>query len=285
MEHYSKIRNVLLIVLGINLCVAFARMGFGYWIHSSSMIADGIHALSDGFSNVIGLLGLWIAARPADKNFPYGYRKFETLAVLGISVVLILGALEVLRGVIERLINGNKPEFSVWALATLLITIVINIGVVYFEKKYSKEYHSHVLHADSEHTLSDLMVSFSVVAALIGIWIGYPVLDAIVAVAIVLVIVRIAYKLVTHSSKILADFQVIEPSKIKEMACSVPGVNECHSVKTRGGEHNRFVEMHILVNPEMPLREAHDIATQVEDKIKTLYGVEGVIVHVEPAEH
>src|SRR3989338_1132105 len=99
MKHYRKIQVILIGIFAINISVAFARMGFGYTIHSSSMIADGVHALSDGLSNVVGFIGLWIASRPADKKYPYGYHKYETLAVLGVAVILILGALEVLRGV------------------------------------------------------------------------------------------------------------------------------------------------------------------------------------------
>jgi len=284
MKYYKKIRTVLLIVLVINLGVAFARMGFGYAINSSSMIADGVHALSDGFSNVIGLIGLWIASRPADKKFPYGYHKFEALAVLGIAVVLGLGALEVLRGVWSRWIQGIQPEFSLFAFVVLLITIAVNIGIVFFEKKYSKEYHSHILHADSEHTRSDLMISFAVVVSLIAIAFGFPYLDAFVAVIIVLVIIRIAYKLVTHSSKILADAQVIEPKKIEELACSNPRVNNCHAVKTRGGDHKTHVDMHIRVNPSISIKEAHEIAHEVEAKVKELHGVTSVIVHVDPDE-
>jgi len=281
-KYYKQIRNVLVIVLVVNLGVAFARIGFGYTIHSSSMIADGVHALSDGLSNVVALIGLWIASRPADKKFPYGYHKFETLAVLGIAFILGLGAFEVLRGVWSRLSTGNRPEFSFYALGVLLATMIINIGVVYFEKKYSKKYGSDVLHADSEHTLSDLIISISVIISLISIKLGYPQLDAIVAVAIVLAVLRIAYKLVTHSSKILMDSQVLDPEKIKEIACGIPGINECHAVKTRGGHHETFVDMHVRVNPSMSVREAHDLATRVEERIKELGGIKEVIVHVEP---
>ncbi len=285
MKYYKKIRNVLLAVLVINLAVAFLRMGFGYTIHSSSMIADGVHALSDGLSNVIGLLGLWIASRPADKKYPYGYQKFETLAVLGIAVVLGLGAFEVLRGVWSRWIQGISPEFSPYAFVALLITIAINIGVVFFEKKYSRQYSSHVLRADSEHTISDLLISFSVAASLIAVKLGYSQLDAIVALAIVIVIARIAYKLVAHSSEILTDAQVIAPETIERLACSVAGVSNCHAVKTRGGDHKTHVDMHIRVNPDMPLREAHRIAHEVEGKLKKeLHGVSSVIVHVDPDE-
>lgn len=285
MKYYKNIRNVLLAVLVINLGVAFARMGFGYSIHSSSMIADGVHALSDGLSNVIGLLGLWVASRPADKRYPYGYQKFETLAVLGIAVVLGLGAFEVLRGVWSRWIQGIHPEFSLYAFVALLVTVGINVGVVFFEKKYSKKYSSHILHADSEHTLSDLLISFSVVASLLAVKMGYPQFDAIVAVAIVLVIIRVAYKLIAHSSKILADAQVIEPETIETVACSIAGVNNCHAVKTRGGDHKTHIDLHIRVNPEISLREAHRIAHEVEGKLKReLYGVRSVIVHVDPDE-
>ena len=262
--------------------VAFVRMGYGYSIHSSSMIADGVHALSDGFSNVIGLIGLWIASRPADKKYPYGYQKFETLAVLGIAVVLGLGALEVLRGIWSRMVNGIEPEFAWGAFIALLVTVVVNIGIVIFEKISSKKYHSHILHADSEHTLSDLLITFAVIASLIGVKLGYPQLDAIVAIAIVLVIARIAYKLVTHSSKILADAKVLDPRAVEELACSVKGVTSCHAVRSRGGDHQTHVDMHIRVRPEMPIQEAHHIAHDVEEKIKDMHGVVNVVVHVEP---
>ncbi len=282
MKYYTQIRNVLLVVLLINLTVSFTRMFFGYSIHSSSMIADGVHALSDGLSNVVGLIGIWIASRPADEKFPYGYRKFETLAVLGIAVILGLGAIEVLRGVVARLMNGNQPEFSYLAFISLVITIVVNIGVVYFEKKFSKKYESDVLFADSEHTVSDLLISFSVVISLLAIKLGYPIVDAVVAVAIIVAIVRIAYTLVTHSSKILVDYNVINAREIEAIACSISGIKECHAVKTRGGRHDTFVDMHVRVDREMNIGDAHDLATKVEEKIKEQRGVTGVIVHVEP---
>lgn len=282
MKYYKNIRDVLIIILVVNVAVAAARIVFGYNIKSSSMIADGLHALTDGFSNVVALVGIWLAVKPADHKLPYGYRKFETIAIFGIAVILSLGALEVLRGIWQRYIQGIQPEFSWLALYVLLGTIVINCGIVYFEKKYSKKFESDVLFADSEHTAADLLVSSSVVISLFAIKFGYPIIDTLIAIVIVCAIGRMAFKLFRYSTKILVDSAVLSPKIIEKEVCGIEGILGCHAVKSRGPKSSIHVDMHIMVEKSMSVEKAHNLAHKAEKKIKQMNGVTEVTVHIEP---
>src|SRR3989304_9676068 len=101
-ERYLKIRRVLIYILFLNWGVAAAKLFYGWVTRSASMTADGFHSFSDGSSNIIGLIGIWIASRPTDENHPYGHKKFETLTSVGISVLLFLVCFNVVREGIFR---------------------------------------------------------------------------------------------------------------------------------------------------------------------------------------
>ena len=132
---YTPVRRVLWQVLWLNLLVAFAKMGCGLWIGSVSLMADGFHSLFDGLSNVIALIGLWVAAHPADDNHPYGHRKFETLATVGIST----------------------PAVNAVAYGVVFATFAINWFVYRYEQRKGRELDSALLIADSQHTRSDCL--------------------------------------------------------------------------------------------------------------------------------
>src|SRR5688572_25675335 len=123
----GDIRVVLLRVLALNLLVAGAKLIYGIATGAISMVADGIHSAMDSSSNVIGLIGTAVAARPPDPGHPYGHRKFEVIAALGITFLLFLACYEILTGAVERLMSGSPPEVTGWSFAIMIGTIVINL--------------------------------------------------------------------------------------------------------------------------------------------------------------
>ncbi|TAJ97341.1 MAG: cation diffusion facilitator family transporter, partial [Candidatus Manganitrophaceae bacterium] len=108
----GQVRKVLIITLGLNLLTALAKSLWGYWTHSISMQADGFHSFLDASSNVVGLVGVWLASRPPDDTHPYGHRKFETFASFCISVFLFLGCFEILKSSYLRFQDGIAPEVT-----------------------------------------------------------------------------------------------------------------------------------------------------------------------------
>ena len=180
-EVYKKVKLVLWIILFANLGVAATKIIIGYIINSASLSADGIHSLSDGMSNVIGIIGITIASKPVDKKHPYGHKKSEIIASLFIGAMLLILGINILTNGIERFIHPEKLNITIISLISLIITIVINLFVTTYESKKGKEYDSYILISDAIHTKSDILISIGVLVSLLCIKLGLPIIiDSII---------------------------------------------------------------------------------------------------------
>lgn len=283
MKAYIAVKRILLYTLFLNLLVSLAKLSYGYVIKSLSMMADGYHSLFDGTSNVIGLIGVWFASHPPDKNHPYGHRKYETFASLGISILLFLACYKVLRDAYLRLRNPESPDVNIYSLLVMIGTIIINVYVMMWERRRGKELRSEILIADSLHTRSDLFASVSVLISLGAVKIGIPVIDPIAAFVIAILIGRTGYEILMEAGKVLSDYSRISPASIRNVALRVKGVRECHSIRTRGTSNHVYVDLRLHVPPEANIEEAHRLAHKVEELIKYEFPeVMEVVIHVEP---
>lgn len=283
-ERSRSVRRVLGVVLVLNLAVALAKLVVGWLISSVSMVADGFHSLTDGASNVVGLIGMSIADRPPDEDHPYGHRKFETLAALIIGALLSLTAWEVLKSLIHRLREGGEPEVTGLAFAVMIVTIVINIGVTTWEHRAAARYDSIILKADAAHTRSDVFASLAVIASLIAARFGYPQLDLIAALVITVMIGRAAFQILRDNGFLLTDTAIVPAREIESVALQIPGVLSVHKVRSRRGPRGGYADLHVQLRGELPLEEAHGIGHQVADRVRDELGVPDVLVHVEPPE-
>lgn len=274
---------MLVTVLALNWGVALLKLAFGYFIASTSMIADGYHSFADGASNIIGLLGIRIACQPKDKEHPYGHKKYETLAALAIAFLIFLVCAHILHSGWERLLYRKYPEVNLTGFIVLGLTMAVNIFVLLYEYRAGKRLGSDILVADSMHTRADLFTSFSVVIAFIGVRLGFPILDAVVAVFIAGFIAFAGFDIIRASSAVLCDTAVMDVRAVEELVLSLPDVKKCHNIRTRGRPDDIYMDLHVLVDDLMPLVKAHDLTVQIEDLIKDeFHGVSDVVVHVEP---
>ncbi len=285
MDRYAKIRRILILVLVLNLAVSFAKIIYGSITNTLSMQSDGYHSLFDGVSNIIGILGIQIASRPPDKNHPYGHQKYETLASIFIAVLLVFVAFEIISQSFDRFTTLNTPEITTLSFVVMIVTIGINLAVTTYEKRKGKELKSEVLVADSLHTRSDIYVSLSVIIGLMAIKFGYPIVDPLIALVIAALIGKAAIEIIRNSTRVLCDEAPLDDDLICEIAKQIPGVLECHKIRTRGSVGNYHIDLHIWVDPEMHVDKAHSISHNVANKLKqNIDGVDDVVVHVEPAE-
>lgn len=211
----GQVRWVLSVVLVLNLVTAVSKTVWGYWTHSISMQADGFHSFLDAASNVVGLIGVWVASRPPDETHPYGHRKFETFASFCISVFLFLGCFEILKSSYGRFQDAVTPEVTPTSFAIMAATIVINLAISRWEKKKGVLLKSEVLIADSFHTKSDVFASLSVIVSLFAGWAGYPIIDPVVGLIIAAVIGKVGGQILMESSKVLTDYSRIGPQAIQ----------------------------------------------------------------------
>ncbi len=284
-ERYRKIRWVLIYVLLLNWGVAAAKLFYGWLTRSASMTADGFHSFSDGSSNIIGLIGIWIASRPIDETHPYGHKKYETLTSVGISILLFLVCFNVVREGILRFLHPVVPQVNVSSFLVMGITLAINITVMIYEKKRGVVLKSDILISDALHTRADILTSSSVIVTLIAIKFGYPILDPIASLVISVFIALAAVDILKESSRVLSDGVAIPIEEIKKVVLSIRGVKECHQIRSRGRGDDIHIDLHVLVDPEMHMHRAHHLSYAIENKIKRdIRGVTDVVVHMEPME-
>jgi len=283
MRNFKGIRFVLIYTMLLNLVATAAKLLVGYLTGSLSLIADGFDSLFDSLSNVIGLVAIYLARRPADEDHPYGHRRYEILMTMLISLLLFLTCFEILKNAYERLMHPVRPEVTVWSFAALLLSIAVHVYVTTYEKRRGEELRSEFLVADAMHTRADIFVSIGVMGGLIVVQFGYPILDTLLAVAIAILIARIGVDIIRSSTRILTDSAVLDVSRVTALVRQVPGVLSSHHIRSRGQEDDIHLDLHIRVAPNMALAQAHHIAHQVQRKLlESLPGARDVVVHVEP---
>ncbi len=284
-EHYSRIKSVLIWILVLNWAVAAAKILYGLFTHCVSMTADGFHSLSDGASNIIGLIGISLACRPSDADHPYGHRKYETFFSLCIAGMLGIVCFHLIEEGIKRFRNPITPEIDVMSFIVMVVTLTINVLVMKYEYKEGKTLQSDILVSDSMHTKADILTSLSVIVTLVMIKLGYPILDPIVTIIIAFFIAHAAFEILQQSSKVLCDTAVIiDVKRIVDIVLGVEGVKTCHKIRTRGRPDDIYIDLHVQVNPGMHIDKAHKISYLIEEALKkNIPEVTDVVVHMEPA--
>jgi len=284
--HYKRVRRILILVLALNWAVAAAKILYGVISRSVSIMADGFHSLSDGTSNIIGLIGINLACQPKDSDHPYGHKKYETLFSLGIGALLLFVAFNLVKEGVKRFHHPVVPEVGIISFLVMTITLIVNILVMNYEYKKGKSLKSDILVSDAMHTKADIFTSISVIAGLVVIKLGYPVFDPIVTIMISLFITYAAFGIMREGSKVLCDEIVItDLKKIEEVVLGVKGVRACHRIRTRGRHDDINIDLHVQVDPDMHIDRAHRISYEIEGALKeSIPGVTDVVVHMEPKE-
>lgn len=283
-EHYKKVQKVLWVVLALNWAVAVAKIIYGFISGSASMTADGFHSLSDGTSNIIGLVGIRFSSQPKDADHPYGHKKYETLFALGIAAMLLLVAYNLAENGVLRIIHPAKPNVTPISFIVMLVTIAVNIAVMFYEYRRGKQLKSDILVVDSMHTRADIFTSFSVIIALIGVKIGFPMIDPIITLIIAGFVAWSAFEIIHEEAGILCDTVAItETKQIEDIVLAVKGVKNCHKIRTRGRLDDIHLDLHVQVDGNMTLMDSHHLSHTIQTQIMTaLPQVVDVLVHLEP---
>lgn len=278
------ISRVLARVMVLNLAVAVAKIAYGAWSGAVSILSDGFHSLTDAFSNVVALIGIRAARRPADTSHPYGHRKFETLAAAGIFVFLLLVLVQVVETSYRRLMTGGAPTVTAESFVVMIGTLVVNLLVVRYEGRAGRRLKSEVVIADSHHTRADVFTSLSVIGALVGVKLGYPILDPLAALVVAVFIGYAGFQIAREAAGVLADQVVLDPARVREVVmAAAPEVAGCHEIRTRGSADHAFLDLHVWFPPEMRLDEAHRLSHVVKDRLSAAFPeLADVIIHIEP---
>lgn len=287
-----QIRKVTLWGALVNLLLTSGKMTAGVVGRSAAMTADGIHSLSDLMSDMVILTFSRISSKGKDRKHSFGHGKFETLATLIVSMILIAAGIELCRNGISDIISVIKgsvlPKPGMIALVTAAVSIVLKEVLYHMTVKVGRSTNSTMTIANAWHHRSDALSS---VGSLIGIgcamFLGnrWTVMDPIVSCLISIAIIAVAVKMALPSLAELLETSLPEDieNEIVETASEVEGVRNIHDLKTRRNGISYIIDAHIVVDPGISIVEAHEIATNVESRLHEKYGKETQMsIHVEP---
>lgn len=278
------VKRVLWIVLALNTLVAVAKLAYGVVSGSVAMQADGFHSLFDGVSNVVGIIGISFAARPADRDHPYGHGKYETYASAAIGGMLVLAAWRVGTAAWAQLFgNAETARVGAVSFAVMFGTLAVNLIVTVWERREGRRLSSGILIADASHTASDVAVSLGVIVGLVAVRAGYPIADPLIALLVAGVIGWTAFGVLRRAAETLSDRARLPVEDVCGAVLGVPGVLGCHSIRTRGSMAEVYVDLHVQVAGDLSVQEGHTIAEEAERALaRTFSQVADVIVHLEP---
>lgn len=270
----------------VNLVLSVIKVIGGILGQSQALLADGIHSISDLASDGMVLLAAKHAGEDADEDHPYGHARYETLATVALGFLLIAVAAGIGYDAMLRL--EEPDEIFVPALFTLLIAAVsiISKEVLYHATRaVAKKVRSPLLEANAWHHRSDAVSSIVVFLGIGGTYFGYPLLDAIAAIIVALMIAKIGLDLSRQSMQELVD-TALDPDmvdKIKQEILDIDDVRHLHMLRSRRMGHNALVDVHIQVSPKLSVSEGHHIAEMVEKTlIDKFQEINDVTVHIDP---
>ena len=183
----------------------------------------------------------------------------------------------------DRLVNGGTPRVFPEGIGIMTITLIANLFVVAYEEREARRLSSEVLRADAKHTRSDVLTTGAVLGALLGVWLGYPILDPLAAFVVAAFIGLAGWEIAQEASRILADEIVIAEDDVRAVVRSVPEVLGCHQIRTRGPADYVFMDLHLWLDARTPLESAHAISHIVKDRLmKKFSHLADVVIHIEP---
>lgn len=292
MERNKKIYQVTLVGGVVNVVLLVFKFVAGILGHSAAMVADAVHSLSDFVTDIIVLVFVHISGKPEDKSHDYGHGKYETLAMTIIGMALLVVAIGIVYSGMTKIVawaGGEQLKApGMLALWAALLSIVLKEAVYHYSMVKAHQLSSQALEANAWHHRSDALSSIGTAVGIGGaILLGqrWTVLDPVASVIVGLFIVKVAIDLLRDGIGDLMEQSLPDEveNEMLQLVASVPGVVKPHELRTRRIGNHYAIELHILMDGDISLREAHEKASEVEDLLRHQYGDEThVAVHVEP---
>jgi len=256
-----------------------------WWATGSvSLLASLIDSFIDIAASVVNLIVIRYSLQPADKEHAFGHGKAESLAALAQAMFITGSAFFLLLNGIDRFFRPHQlqsPEYGIYVSA---FAMVVTAGLVIFQKHVVKKTQSQAISADSLHYQTDLYMNIAIMIALILSWYGFGQADAIFAIGIGIYILVSAITMVYHASQTLLDRKLPDDEiiQIRQICMDVDGVLGLHDLRTRMSGPVRFIQLHLELDDDMKLIDAHQISDAVEDKLKYRFHNADILVHHDP---
>ncbi|MFE4143670.1 cation diffusion facilitator family transporter [Peribacillus sp. YIM B13472] len=265
------------------ICLSIMKLVIGYISDSAALKADGLNNTTDIIASIAVLIGLRLAQRPPDKDHGYGHWKSETIASMVASFIMFAVGVQVLIDAVASMLKGGKESPDIIAGYVGVLSAIAMYFVYRYNKKLAIKINSKAVMAASKDNISDAWVSIGTAIGIFGSQLNMPWLDSLTAIIVGLLICKTAWDIFIQASHELSDgFDENKIHLYKDVITNVDGVKGIKEIKGRNYGNNEVIDVVILVNSTLDIKEAHDIATHVEKVMMKDHGVYDVHVHVEP---
>jgi cation diffusion facilitator family transporter len=265
------------------ICLSSLKLMIGYMANSEALKADGFNNATDIMASIAVLIGLKLSQRPVDDDHPYGHWKSESVASMVASFIMMGVGIQVAYHAISSIFYRAQESPDLISAWTGLFCALVMYFVYRYNKNLAKEINSQSVMAAAKDNLSDAWVSVGTFIGIIGAQMGLPWLDSITAIIVGIIICKTAWDIFRDASHHLTDgFDQKQLDAYKTTINNCYGVKGVKDIRARNYGNNVVVDIVILVNSTLLIKDAHDIASMVEDTLIKEYNVYDVVVHVEP---
>lgn len=285
MESAKKEKNR---VAGVSVLAAIFLTGIklvvGVLTGSLGILSEALHSALDLVAAAITWIAVRVSDKPADEDHQFGHGKIENLSALVETLLLLVTCVWIIYEAIDRLRTGNTHiEVNAWSYIVVITAIVVDITRSRALMKVAKKYNSQALEADALHFSTDVWSSLVVLGGLICANFGIYVADSIAALVVAIIVIYVCYRLGKRAINVLLDTVPAETyNKIRKVLDGITEIEHYHDLKVRASGAEIFAELNIHVKPDMDIRQSHDIATMIENKIQSEIMRCHVHVHIEP---
>lgn len=270
-----------------NVALAAGKLAAGLIAHSSAMVSDAVHSASDVLSTFVVMLGIRMAAKPADAHHPYGHERMECVVSVVLALLLGLTGAGIGLDALRRLTGQTAVAVpGALALAAALISIAVKEGMYWYTMAAAKKLSSPALKSDAWHHRSDALSSIGSFAGILGARLGFVQLDAAASLVICVFILKVAADIFRDSMDRMVDqaCDAATEQHMRGVVAAVPGVESVDLLHTRMFGAKVYVDVEISAEGDLPLSQAHGIAEQVHHAIEQGFPtVKHCMVHVNPA--
>ena len=279
-----KVKAATLSVASNSVLVA-SKVAVGIVTGSVSILSEAANSALDVFASVIAFLSVRVSGQPADREHPYGHGKMENLSGAVEAVLILATGVFIVHEAMDKLRNPADVKHVFWGLCVMGFSFVADVVVSRHLFRVARETDSIALEADAYHLSTDVWTSMGVFVGLALIKLtGWQIIDPIVAMIVAVMIMKVAFSLTWKAARPLLDVRLPdnELKELEEMVMGTPKIVGYHKLRTRKSGPYREIDVHLIVPERMPVREAHQIAENIEDKMREAFPDTHVVTHIEP---
>lgn len=282
---YSETKRITLLGAVVNAFLGIIKIITGTIGHSHALVADGVHSLSDLLTDALVLVASRYGSQDADSDHPYGHGRIETAATLFLALLLTAVGAGIVYDAFNHLAASTPRNINLAVLGVALFSILSKEALYQYTLRVANKLQSELLKANAWHHRSDALSSIIVLIAIAGIYLGFHYLDAIAAILVGGMIIKMGWELGRSSTRELVDTAVDDDclARIEATIQACPGVKTVHQLRTRSMSGSVLVDVHILVDSELTVSEGHHIAQRVHATLRNqIKEINDVTVHVDP---